>query len=102
MSVDPRTPLALLAEFIGAFILITTILISGDPLAIGLSLAVMAYAFGPVSGAHLNPAVSISMTMKGGLDYTSLMLYIVMQVLGGVAAYGMYRAYTNSKAITNE
>jgi aquaporin Z len=93
-----KTPLALLAEFIGAFILITTILISGDPLAIGLSLAVVVYMLGPLSGGHVNPAVSIAKTMQGAINYTTLMLYILMQILGGLAAYGLYKAFSTAIA----
>lgn len=49
----------------------------------------MAYALGPISGAHLNPAVSVGLWLSGRFPGSRLLPYIVAQVLGGLAAGGV-------------
>ena len=75
-------------ETVGTFFLASTVALSlgraGDfaPLAIGLSLAVMIYAFGHISGAHLNPAVTLAVLIRGRIDYMSAMAYVAAQFVG--------------------
>jgi aquaporin Z len=54
-------------------------------LAFGLSLVAMAYAIGPVSGGHVNPAVSLAMAMNGRISWPEFFGYIFSQFLGGIA-----------------
>ncbi|WP_043451062.1 aquaporin Z [Jongsikchunia kroppenstedtii] len=56
----------------------------GVALAFGLSVLVMAYAVGGISGGHFNPAVSVGATLAGRLDPKLLIPYIVTQVIGGL------------------
>jgi aquaporin Z len=58
----------------------------GVALAFGLTVLTMAYAVGHISGAHLNPAVSIGLWAGGRFPAKDLVPYIVAQVLGGIAA----------------
>jgi len=53
-------------------------------LAFGLSVMAMAYGIGPVSGCHINPAVSIGVWAAGRLPTSELPGYIIAQVLGGI------------------
>ncbi len=57
----------------------------GVSLAFGLTVITIAYAFGHVSGAHLNPAVSIGAWVANRLPTKDLAPYITAQVLGGIA-----------------
>jgi aquaporin Z len=57
---------------------------AGVALAFGLSVLTMAYAIGHISGCHLNPAVSIGLTVAGRFPARDLAPYIVAQVVGGV------------------
>src|SRR5882762_1350851 len=57
---------------------------AGVALAFGLSVLTMAYAIGHISGCHLNPAVSIGLTVAGRFPARDLVAYIVAQVVGGV------------------
>ncbi|MFK7785411.1 MAG: aquaporin Z [Crocinitomicaceae bacterium] len=57
----------------------------GISLAFGLTVVTMAYAIGSISGAHLNPAVSIGLWMGGRFDGKELLPYIGSQILGGIA-----------------
>ncbi|MGX1932847.1 aquaporin [Microbacterium resistens] len=56
------------------------------PLAIGLALGVLVFATGHISGAHLNPAVSVGVFLRGGLSVGDLIAYIVAQFVGGALA----------------
>jgi len=62
---------------------------AGVSLAFGLALMTMAYAIGPVSGCHLNPAVSIGLTTAGRFPVGDVAAYVIAQVLGGIAAGGV-------------
>ncbi|WP_426115322.1 aquaporin Z [Massilia sp. PWRC2] len=61
----------------------------GVALAFGLSVLTMAYAIGPISGCHLNPAVSVGLWAGGRFPANKLLPYIIAQVAGGVAAGGV-------------
>jgi len=81
-----------LAEAIATFLFVLSIIgavNSGSaltPLAIGFALAVLVYATGHISGAHLNPAVSVGVFLRGGLSVVDLIAYIVAQFVGGALA----------------
>ena len=61
----------------------------GVSLAFGLTVLTMAYAIGPISGCHLNPAVSIGLWAAKRFPADKLLPYIVAQVFGGVIAGGV-------------
>ena len=87
----------LIAEFLGTFALVFlavgTAVVGGAvgagsvgvALAFGLVLTFGVYALGPVSGCHINPAVTISMLLTRRIDGAVGGLYVVVQFLGGVA-----------------
>ena len=77
---------AVLSEYIGTFIFLSIILIVGEPLAIAVGLLAVIYAFGSISGGHMNPAVSTMMFAKGDIDLQTYVLYVIAQVLGGLTA----------------
>lgn len=92
------------AEFLGTFWLVlggcgSAVLAAAFPevgiglvgvsLAFGLTVLTMAFAIGRISGCHLNPAVSIGLWAGGRFPASSLVPYIVAQVLGAVAAGGV-------------
>jgi aquaporin Z len=58
----------------------------GVSLAFGLTVVTMAYAIGHISGAHLNPAVTIGLTAGGRFPSSDVLPYVVAQVVGGVVA----------------
>ena len=58
----------------------------GVSLAFGLTVVTMAYAIGHISGCHLNPAVSFGLMAAGRFPASSLVPYIIAQVLGAIAA----------------
>ena len=88
------------AEFIGTFTLVLfgcgTAVVSGQAVghlgiafAFGFALIAMAYGIGPVSGCHINPAVSLGVFTAGRMTATDLVGYIVGQILGALAAAGV-------------
>lgn len=87
-----------LTEAIGTFFLVLTVGLCVNqgvemaPLAIGLSLAVMIYAGGPISGGHYNPSVSLACWIRGALPTKELVPYWVAQFVGALlAAFLIYK-----------
>ena len=89
-----------LAELVGTFVLVfggcgAAVLAGahigylGVSLAFGLSLLVMAYAIGPISGCHINPAVSIGLALARKLPGGMLFIYIIAQIVGAIIAGGV-------------
>ncbi len=92
---------ALLAEFSGTLLLVCTVVGSGimavnladgndaiallgNTIATGAILYVLITIFGPVSGAHFNPAVSLVFALRGELSLSLLAAYIAVQATGGI------------------
>lgn len=89
-----------LAEFVGTFTLVLfgcgTAVVAGDEVgtagiafAFGFALIAMAYGIGPISGCHINPAVSLGAFIAKRLDGKDLVGYIVGQILGAIAGAGI-------------
>jgi len=70
----------------------------GVSLAFGLTLLVMAYTIGHVSGCHINPAVSFGLWASGRFRGSELLPYIVAQVLGAVIAGGLIYGIASGRA----
>ena len=90
-----------LAEGLGTALLLATVIGSGimaerlsggnvalallcNSLATGAMLVVLILIFGPVSGAHFNPAVSLAFALRHDLPWQALGTYVVCQIAGGV------------------
>ena len=56
----------------------------GNTLATGAALVVLILIFGPVSGAHFNPVVSLSFALQRTLPWPEFLAYIIVQIIGGV------------------
>lgn len=80
-------------EFLGTMFFLYVILASGNPLAIGLALAVAVMVGGKISGGNFNPAVSVMMVAAGKLKKADLLPYIVAQVAGGLAALEIHKKF---------
>jgi glycerol uptake facilitator-like aquaporin len=95
----------LVAEFMGTALL-TLVVLSVQrstigiayfvALAAGLAVAAMTYVFTNVSGAHFNPAITIGAWTARKVKTLPALTYIVAQLLGGWAAYGVYTYFVNS------
>lgn len=57
----------------------------GIALAFGLSIVAMAYVIGPISGCHINPAVSLAMLISRKLTFTDFIGYVASQIAGAIA-----------------
>src|SRR4051812_36053115 len=103
----------LAAEFLGTFWLVlggcgSAVLAAAFPevgigllgvsLAFGLTVVTGAYAFGPISGGHFNPAVSVGLWAGGRFPGSQLLPYIVAQVLGGIIGAGVLYLIASGKA----
>ncbi|MCH9661754.1 MAG: aquaporin Z [Bacteroidetes bacterium] len=61
----------------------------GISLAFGLAVVAMAYTIGPISGCHINPAISIAMMVAGKLSAKDTFGYVIAQCIGAVAGAGI-------------
>lgn len=61
----------------------------GVSFAFGLTVLTMAYALGHISGAHLNPAVTIGCWVSGRIGKKDILPYIIAQIIGGILAAGV-------------
>src|SRR4030095_15472374 len=60
-----------------------------NSLATGAALVALILAFGPISGAHFNPAVSLADASQGGLSWRQAGAYVVVQIVGAVAGVAL-------------
>lgn len=102
------------AEFIGTFTLVllgcgsaviagpavgaTTVGVLGIALAFGLAIVAMAYGIGPVSGCHVNPAVSFGAFIAGRMSAGDLVTYVIAQCLGAIAGAAVLWLIMSGKA----
>jgi aquaporin Z len=69
----------------------------GIALAFGLSLLVAAYAIGPISGCHINPAVTLGMVLTKKTEVKALPAYVIGQVVGCILGAGIIWAIAQGK-----
>lgn len=88
------------AELLGTLVLVfaglgTAVLAGGKvgvvgiSLAFGLTLVAMAYALGPISGCHINPAVTLGMLLSKRIKAGEALGYMVVQVIGAIIGAGL-------------
>lgn len=73
-------------EGIGTFFLVLTIGFSGNPIAIGIILAVMVYMGGYISGGMYNPAVTLAVFLQKKIPVKDAGMYVMFQLIGSVVA----------------
>ena len=103
----------LVAESLGTFVLVlggcgSAVLAAAFPqlgigfagvaLAFGLTVLVMAFAVGHISGGHFNPAVTIGLTVGGRFPAAQVVPYIFAQLIGAIAAAGVLYLIVSGKA----
>src|SRR5580698_9248295 len=98
----PTLPARLTAEFVGTAFLVAAVIGSGimgerlaggnvaiallaNTIATGAALVALILTFGPISGAHLNPAVTVADAIEQGITWPDALAYIAVQCTGGTA-----------------
>jgi aquaporin Z len=82
---------ALAVEFLGTFIFLYVIVATGNPWAIGGTLAALAYLGGAISGGHFNPAVTVMMFVNKSVNSSTAVAYIIAQVAAGLLALAAFK-----------
>jgi glycerol uptake facilitator-like aquaporin len=92
----------LFAEWLGTFFLVAVVIgsgimaerlaggnialaLMGNTIATGAILVVIILIFGPISGAHFNPAVTFAFLLRRDIDKRTAAYYVILQILGGIA-----------------
>lgn len=74
----------------------------GVALAFGFVLLAIAYAFGPISGAHVNPAVTLAMLIGRRMPTQEAIGYWIAQFLGAIAGAGLLKLFVTSFGVTDQ
>lgn len=90
-----NTLLPYFVEFLGTFIFLSVIIITGNPLAIGLTLSCVIWFGSKVSGGHFNPAVNVMMLLDKKINITEFIGQTLTQILGAICAYLYYKQIYN-------
>jgi len=101
LKLRPALSKRLVAEFIGTGFLVAAVVGSGimgerlaagnialallaNTVATGAALVALILTFGPISGVHLNPAVTLADALEGGLPWVEVPTYVCGQIAGGI------------------
>jgi aquaporin Z len=95
-----------IAEFIGTLVLVLiglgTAVFDGESvghlgisLAFGFALLAMIYAIGPISGCHINPAVTVGAWLAGRMKAGDVVPYFIAQILGAICGFGFIALILN-------
>src|SRR3954463_4893638 len=110
VPVSPTLVRSLIAEFVGTLLLVFLAVgaavsgvtgrglvsgVVGVALAFGLVLLALAYAIGPVSGCHINPAVTLGVLLSRGMTASEAGMYWVAQFAGGIAGAALLKLMTS-------
>ncbi len=88
------------AEFFGTFVLVfigtgSAVIAGGEigvlgiAFAFGIAVLTMVYAIGPISGCHINPAITLSMLFAGKIGAKDSLFYILSQIFGAIVGSGV-------------
>jgi aquaporin Z len=103
----------IVAELVGTFVLVFFAVGSavfgfdaigplGVAFAFGLVLLALAYAIGPISGCHVNPAVTLGVLLAGGIRAAEAALYVVAQVVGAILGAALITALTGFGRVVDQ
>jgi glycerol uptake facilitator-like aquaporin len=98
------------SEFIGTTFLLAAVVGSGimgerlaggnvaiallaNTIATGAALVVLILTFGPISGAHFNPVVTLADSLEGGISWVETLPYILAQIFGGISGAIIARSF---------
>ena len=93
---------ALIAEFIGTFLLASIIIASrGEPIYVLFGLAGIVLLVGALSGAHVNPAVTVGAWVTRRIGWLRALTYILFQGLGAAVAYFAFTAFLAGTGVSS-
>ena len=94
---------AFAAELLGTFLLALMVRLSlgsnfpvPTPVVAGLTLGLIVYVLGPISGAHVNPAVTVGLAAIRKISWNDAGVYVAMQLVGGFLAMVVGNALTGA------
>lgn len=88
-----------LIELVGSYFLVMTILLTGNPIAIGMVLTTMLIIGMHISGGYFNPIISTGAVLQHKLTTHSFLKYTAFQLIGTLLALGLFRLITGSNFV---
>jgi len=83
-------------EFLGTMFLMFVVLATENWIAIGAAVAICILLASPISVAAFNPAVVISLYAAGKIPKSDVLPYVIVEILGALAAFYVYKKYVNN------
>lgn len=99
---NPSLGLQAFTEFLGTFLLVAVVLTKGRALAIGIMLIAIIYFGTNYSKCSYNPAVSAGLFGRGDINGKELTVYIIAEILGGIAAWHWYNLSQQKQTTTEK
>jgi len=85
-----KTVLPLLSEYLGTFLLVFVVMITTNPLIIGLTVTVILFLISKYGGGMINPALTYSMYLQSKITQNELLSFIAIQAIAVLSSYGVY------------
>jgi len=92
----------LIVEFIGTLFLCLVVVLSGNALAAGVTLMIMVYAGGPISGGHFNPAVTAAFFLRGRISKAEGIQYLIAQGAAAIVAVILFLIWRDSAPVMGD
>ena len=94
---------AMLAELFGVFVLTTAVLVlQGNPIVAALTVLILVLMIGGLSGAHVNPAVTVGMWATRQISWQKAVGYLVAQILGAMLALVIVTNFLHGTMVTDQ
>ena len=85
-----KTVLPLLSEYLGTFLLVFVVMITTNPLIIGLTVTIILFLVNKYGSGLINPALTYSMYLQSKISLKEFVSFIAIQGIAALSSYGVY------------
>lgn len=78
-----------LSEFVGTALILSSVAFSGQTIVVVVAFALAVFLTGPISGGHINPAVTLWAYLSNKIGYTRAVVHVVAQLLAAVFVWNL-------------
>jgi len=85
-----KTVLPLLSEYLGTFLLVFVVMITTNPLIIGLTVTIILFLVNKYGSGFINPALTYSMYLQSKISLKEFLSFLAIQIVATLSSYGVY------------